>query len=353
MRVTAMSDWPHQYIDRPTSAVREETLFGDRLVRMLYGSARENAPLLFKALVSPRASDILGRFAFDSALGARAAGARAFAREAGIDLSECLAPPDWHTTYRRVFERRIRYWERRPMPEDPRAVVSCADARLLPGSFAQGSRLFLKEKFFSLAELLGATKTRWVDAFKNGDHAVFRLTAEKYHYNHSPVAGRVLDIYAIDGQCHSCNPGALVAEANLYSKNRRTVTVLDTDVPGGTGAGLVAMVEVTALLIGRIRQCASETRYDAPREVVPGMFLRKGCPKSLYRPGSSTDVLLFEPGRVVFDRDIVENSRRLDAQSRFSMVFGRPAVETEVRVREQIGMALPPPGEPGAKAPLA
>ena len=35
------------------------------------------------------------------------------------------------------------------------------------------------------------------------------------------------------------------------------------------------------------------------------MLLRKGQPKSLYRPGSSTTVLVFQRGRVHFSRDLV------------------------------------------------
>ena len=63
--------------------------------------------------------------------------------------------------------------------------------------------------------------------------------------------------------------------------------MIDTDTDGGTGIGLVAMIEVVALMIGDIVQCYSETQYLDPRTVQRGMLLRKGCPKSLYQPGSS------------------------------------------------------------------
>jgi phosphatidylserine decarboxylase len=151
------------------------------------------------------------------------------------------------------------------------------------------------------------------------------------------VAGVVRDIYEINGGYHSCNPGAVVTTATPYSKNKRVVTVIDTDVPEGTGVGLVAMIEVVALMIGDIVQCYSEHRYDAPRPVTKGMFLDKGLPKSLYRPGSSTDVLLFQRDRFVFADDIVWNLSRNGALSRFSLGFGKPLVETEVSVRSFIG----------------
>jgi phosphatidylserine decarboxylase len=198
--------------------------------------------------------------------------------------------------------------------------------------------LFIKDKFFTFAELLG--EQLWLEAFEEGDFALFRLTPDKYHYNHAPVAGQVVDIYQVDGAFNSCNPNAIVAVATPYSKNRRVVTVIDTDVPGGTGVGLVAMVEVVALMIGDIVQCYSERGYERPQEVVAGMFIEKGQPKSLYRPGSSTDILIFQKGRVQFADDLQENQRRTDVASRFSQGFKQSLVETDIRVRSLLATAL-------------
>jgi phosphatidylserine decarboxylase len=69
---------------------------------------------------------------------------------------------------------------------------------------------------------------------------------------------------------------------------------------------------------------------------MPGMFLAKGQPKSLYRPGSSTDVLVFQKEKITFCEDIVSNMYRVDAHSRFSKGFQRPLVETEVDVRSTV-----------------
>jgi len=219
-------------------------------------------------------------------------------------------------------------------------VVSPADSRVIVGSVGETSVLFLKEKFFSFEELLGNDKQCWISAFEAGDFAVFRLTPDKYHYNHTPVAGRVIDFYEISGAYHSCNPSAVVKAVTPLSKNRRIVTILDTDVPDGTGVGLVAMLEVVALMIGDVVQAYSEDRYDNPRPITIGMFLKKGDPKSLYRPGSSTDVLLFQKGRIRFADDLVNNLGRPGIQSRYSVGFGRPLVETEVSVRSPIAVAV-------------
>lgn len=332
---------PHQYVSRADGGVLTETLFGDRIVNFLYSSARESAPAVFRALTGKRMSKLLSLANFDLPLTTTLLGNKRFLERTGVDLGECVDPPESFTTPRKIFERKIRYWECRPEPEDPRAVVSPADSRVVIGSFHLDSGLFAKGKFFDFEELLGADKRRWLEAFDGGDFAVFRLTPDKYHYNHTPVAGRVVDAYELDGGYHSCNPGAVVEVVTPYSKNKRFVTVIDTDVEGGTGVGLVAMIEIVALMIGEIVQCYSDERYDDPRPAEPGMFVRRGVAKSLYRPGSSTDVVLFEPGRVRFAPDLQRNLSFKNACSRFSEAFGQPLVETDVAVRSLIATGRP------------
>ena len=334
--------WPpmpvHQYIDRHTKAVRTERLIADRLVNAIYHTPRERMPALFKALTSARTSRLLGAFNYDHPLNARRPATRRLVSTLGINLAECCDPQRALTSPRHLFERSIRYWDCRPMPTDPAVVTAPADARLLVASLKETSLFFIKEKFFDFDELLGADKARWRAQLAGGDVAILRLTPDKYHYNHVPVSGRVLDIYGLDGDYHSCNPGAVVRQVTPYSKNKRVVTIIDTDVAGGSHVGPVAMVEIVALMIGDIVQCYSARCYDAPRPVVPGMFLERGQPKSLYRPGSSVDVLIFAPGRIDFAPDLRANTLHATAQSRFSRHFGRPLVETDVAVRSAIAI---------------
>ena len=324
----------HQYVTRDSGRVLDEELFCDRVVAYLYSRVREQAPALFRAVVSARGSALLGFMNYDLPLGARLSGPQALIRRLGIDLSECVEEAAYYTTPRRIFERRIRYEAVRPMPDDDGVVVSPADSRMFAGSLGKESTLYIKDKFFAFDEFLG--RTVWTNTFAGGDFAIFRLTPDKYHYNHVPVSGVVCDFYEIEGSFHSCNPTAVITEVTPFSRNRRAVTVIDTDVPGGTGCGLVAMIEVAALMIGKIVQAYAASGYEPPSQMTPGLFVRKGQPKSLYRPGSSLDVLVFEPGRVEFSPDLVAHQFRRDVGSRFSSWLGRPWVETDVRVREGI-----------------
>jgi phosphatidylserine decarboxylase len=227
------------------------------------------------------------------------------------------------------------------MSERDDEVVSPADSRVIVGTQNEISALFVKEKFFSFEELLGHDKTQWNLAFMSGEFVICRLTPEKYHYNHTPVSGEVVDFYEVSGSYHSCNPTALVEMVTPISKNRRVVTIIDTDVEHGTKIGLVAMIEVVALMVGDIVQEYCEDRYQNPKPINKGLFLKKGVPKSLFRPGSSTLVLLFQRGQIYFMDDLIRNRFRPGVESRFSLGFGQALAETDLDVRSPIARKRP------------
>ncbi len=334
---------PHQYIDRETGSVQTESLCADSLIAWMYDSARENARWLFNALISRRFSKMLAWIHYDLRRYLRPREIQRIFRSLHIEPGDIADDISGYICLRDIFERKIRYATCRPMPsaEDTAGVVtSPADARMLVGSFSEISGFFIKEKFFDGTHLIGADKSKWLTAFRKGDAAIFRLTPDKYHYNHAPVSGTVADYYHISGRCHSCNPGAVVRAVTPLSENQRAVTILDTDTDGGSRVGYVAMIEIAAMMIGDIVSCYSDVAYDHPRALHVGMKIRRGQPQSLYRPGSSTTVLIFEKGRVRFSEDIRRNMTRLDAVSRYSCGFGLPLVETDVRVRSEIARRI-------------
>jgi hypothetical protein len=55
----------HQNIDRETTQVKTENLYGDRLVNYVYSSVREKHPFLFNIVTSSRVSDVLVFLNFD------------------------------------------------------------------------------------------------------------------------------------------------------------------------------------------------------------------------------------------------------------------------------------------------
>lgn len=333
-----MTSGAHQYIQRETGNVRTERLYMDRVVRFFYSEVREQASVMQRWLTGSGSSRLLGYLNYDTRWGSHAC--RRFVENNGLDLAECLEDPSRFDTVRKFFERKIKYWQYRPLPENESSIVAPADARVVVGSLSETSKLFLKGKFFSYDELVARDKPEWLQAFRDGDFAIFRLTPEKYHYNHTPVAGIVEDYYEIPGRYHSCNPSAITRVITPYSKNKRVVTIINTDVPGGTRIGRVAMIEIVALMIGEIVQCYSRHHYLNPLPIRKDMFVQRGCPKSLFRPGSSTTLLLFEKNHIHFAEDLLQNQTHPTAESRFSLPFGRTLVETDVQVRSSIATAL-------------
>lgn len=322
----------HCYIQRSTGLVVTERLFADNLINMIYSTAKEKPGFIYKAACSKGFTNFLGFINYDIVL--PKSKINKIIKELNINKNECLEDIDTFRKLRQVFERKIKFYEFRPMPDEEDEIVSPADSRILIGSFNESSIVTIKNKFFDYNELL--QKTKWCQKFSGGDFVICRLTPDKYHYNHVPVTGVVEDIYLIDGAYHSCNPNAVVKVVTPYSKNKRVVTIINTDIPGGTNIGMVAMIEIVAMMIGGIKQCYSDVSYEAPKILIRGMTLKKGQPKSLFRPGSSTTVLIFEKNKVKFHPDLIENIRRKDVPSRFSLGFGQTIVETEVAVRSGI-----------------
>lgn len=323
----------HQYIERETNRKVNETFVGDEFISTLYSTLRENFNYLYKLLTDSKTTKFLAFFKYDLPLSRSKISY--YLKTMNINQEEILDDISKIKTLRDIFERKIKYWETRPMVDDENTIVSPCDARCHIGTFKQNSLFFIKEKFFDTYELIG--KLKWFDRFCDGDYAIFRLTPDKYHYNHCPVTGIVEDFYEIEGYYHSCNPLALISEDNLLSKNKRFVTVINTDIPGGTNVGYVIMVEVVALMIGQIVQCYSEYKYENPVNIYRGLHLKKGQPKSLFRPGSSTTILFFEKDKIRFCEDLLVNLKRRDVKTRFSFNLLDRIVETDLKVRSTIG----------------
>jgi phosphatidylserine decarboxylase len=100
------------------------------------------------------------------------------------------------------------------------------------------------------------------------------------------------------------------------------------------------MIEVVALMIGQIEQRYTEHEYDRPLDLSKEMMLQAGAPKALFRPGSSTVVLLFQQGRILFAEDLLQNQQRSGVNSRYSAPFGQPLVETDVAVRSLLATPI-------------
>jgi phosphatidylserine decarboxylase len=104
------------------------------------------------------------------------------------------------------------------------------------------------------------------------------------------------------------------AKPGIYTKNKRDVYLIKT-----REFGLVAMVAVGATVVGSINTVSTQ-----------GSFLERGNDHGFFAFGGSTILVLFQPGTVQFDEDLLSNSRR--------------PLETFVRVGNQVAVATNPTG---------
>ncbi|MCL4234420.1 MAG: phosphatidylserine decarboxylase, partial [Deltaproteobacteria bacterium] len=289
------------------------------------------------ALTSRVVSRVLAYLAFDAPF--TRTDAAGFAAQNGIDLAEAITPPGGFRTRRDVFLRKLDYARVRPMPEREDAVVCLADAKLICGELGENARLPVKNRWFDLEALVG--NARIARDFAGGMFAVYRLAPPDYHWFHAPVSGLVRECYPLAGRYFSVNPRAIRALPHVLSDNARAIAILDTDIEGGTGVGLVAVIPVAAQVIGKIVWAASERGYDDPKAVASGLFVHRGRPMGYFAPGSSTVVALFQPGRILVDSDLTTLLAREDVPTLYTGdVFGRRAAEVAVRVNESFATRI-------------
>jgi phosphatidylserine decarboxylase len=152
--------WRRRFFSCCRKKQSAEQPFADWIVTFFYAQEREHASFVFKLLASQSFSRFLGWLNYDFPLGQNIAGGKRFLQRCAIDLRECTESLGGLDSARKIFERKIRYWQCRPMSEIAAEIVCPADSRVLFGSLRDSSSLFLKSKFFDYEELLGLDKPR-------------------------------------------------------------------------------------------------------------------------------------------------------------------------------------------------
>ena len=183
----------------------------------------------------------------------------------------------------------------------PNILLSPADSKMQYFPITNDLRLNIKSSNYSLAEILGDKK--WAEQFKGGTCVVFRLCVDDYHRYHYIDNGKVVAHKKIKGELHTVRP--ISEQYNVYTRNTREVTLMQMD-----NLGLVAQIEVGALLVGKIINNPA-TQFQAMQE------------KGHFEFGGSTIVMLFNKP-IIFDEDIV--------------VSHQMGYETQVEAGEPIGI---------------
>ncbi|KAF5507628.1 Phosphatidylserine decarboxylase proenzyme 3 [Colletotrichum aenigma] len=232
-----------------------------------------------------------------------------------LDMSEVLLPLEEFKNFNEFFYRALKP-DARPCSgaERPDVTVSPADCRsVVFNSVNQATNVWIKGREFSIKRLLGDAYPEDVKRFENGALGIFRLAPQDYHRFHIPVDGILDKPKTIAGEYYTVNPMAIRSALDVYGENVRVLCPIDSPVHGR-----VMVICVGAMMVGS----TVITRKE-------GEQVKRAEELGYFKFGGSTIVLLFEPGKMVFDDDLVDNSNT--------------ALETLVRAGMSVGHA---PGTP-------
>ena len=250
--------------------------------------------------------------------GVHQAAMRAFARAYRVDMAEAEADFGGYGRFSDFFSRGLRPGAR-PVDPHPRVVVSPVDGVVSQaGIVERGSCLQAKGIQFPLDRLLDDAELAARYAL-GGAYATLYLSPRDYHRVHAPVAGAVVASRYLAGELWPVNRATVRNRDALFCLNERLVTVIDSPP-----FGRVAVMKVGATCVGRIRAAYDDRVTHAGHAVglrtyVPPRPVEKGDELGRFEMGS-TVILLFEPGRVVWDdwlvpEAVVRMGRRIGAAS--------------------------------------
>ncbi|MEM7792881.1 MAG: archaetidylserine decarboxylase [Cyanobacteria bacterium P01_C01_bin.118] len=208
-----------------------------------------------------------------------------------IDLKEIEYPLSHYQNYNAFFSRRLKP-DARTFSQDEYVLCSPGDGKIRVYPWlTEETRISVKGANITIGSLLNSDTE--AQAYRNGSALILRLSPHDYHRFHFPDGGKAEQARYIKGKYYSVNPIALAQISNLYCRNKRAVTKFYSN-----NFGQISYIEVGAITVGDIVQT-----YN------PGP-VNKGQEKGFFQCGGSTLILLFEPGKITFDQDLIQDSHQ-------------------------------------------
>lgn len=181
---------------------------------------------------------------------------------------------------------------KRPFVSENNRMGAFAEARYFGyEAVSNDLKIPVKGHYLKATDLVGdAEKAK---PFIGGPLMIARLCPVDYHRYHYPDNGKTIDSFPVHGDFHSVNPLALKHRGDIFIKNERRVSILETE-----NFGKLAYIEVGATCVGKIVQSFDES-----------LEFSKGAEKGYFLFGGSTVVLLGEPGVWKPSQDILDNTK--------------------------------------------
>lgn len=278
-----------EFIDRETGKPEEERVYGGAILNYMYGGSLLGNLLQKVTAKFPAYSSLYG-IAMRMPWTKRLIGP--FVEKYGIDSSEFEKPLQGFSSFNDFFIRHLKS-SARPIDADPYSAVIPADGRYyFYPNIAECDGFVVKGKKFSLDRLL--QNKDLAAKYAHGSLVMARLCPIDYHRFHFPIDNVPNTPRLINGPLYSVNPVAIKKNIEIFTENKRMITLLDSEEFGS-----VLFIEVGATSVGSIIHTAK-----------PGIFYTKGKEKGYFSFGASSLILLFEPGRISFENDLIELSRK-------------------------------------------
>ena len=278
---------PNRYRVRDTGVIVDETIESERMLRWLFEDPIGH--VVMRAVVNHKPFHTFYGCLKDSARSR--AEIPGFIARHGIDMQEAeREDPGSYRSFNDFFTRTLKAGAR-PFPDEPHRLGSPAEGKVLVYP-TLGADMRMPVKGMSLGAAALLADAELARRFEGGAALVVRLAPYDYHRFHFPDDGTAGVPRLIPGEYLSVNPISLARYPDGFCRNTRAVTLIAT-----RHFGEIAYVEVGATTVGTIVQTHQ-----------PGTPVARGGEKGYFRYGGSTVVLLFEPGRVVFDPDLVADS---------------------------------------------
>ena len=279
---------PIQFVNRYTGLVETEAVYGEAYLRWAY-ETRLGAFSRWALLKRPLFSKWYGWRMNQAKSRKRVA---PFIEKYGLDPAEWAAAPESYESFNSFFIRALKP-EARPIVPSDEVIVFPADGRHLAFPDASKiSQVFVKGQRFDIKALINDAAL--AKNYEAGSLLLSRLCPVDYHRFHFPAAGIPSPARMIEGPLSSVNPIALRKHLSIFWENKRALTILDTP-----NLGRILCFEIGATCVGSITQ-----------SYTPNARVEKGAEKGYFRFGGSSTLLIFEPGRITFDEDLLQASAK-------------------------------------------
>ena len=211
-----------------------------------------------------------------------------------LNMNEVLLQTSDFRNFNEFFYRALKP-DARPCsaPDRPEIVVSPADCRTTVfNTIDDATRIWVKGRDFTMEKLFGDAYPLEAKRYKGGSMGIFRLAPQDYHRFHIPVDGVLGTPKPIAGEYYTVNPMAIRSALDVYGENIRVVVPIDS-----VAHGRVMFVCIGAMMVGS----TVITRRAGER-------VKRAEELGYFKFGGSTILLFFEPGQMVYDPDLVDNS---------------------------------------------